>query len=181
MGNETRGGKIKLLVLDVDGVLSDGKIVFGHDGELMKNFNSQDGLGITIAHRAGLRTAIITGRESQIVHLRGSELKIADICQGSRNKVEALTELIAKYNISLDEVAYVGDDLNDLPVLVRVGLACAVANAVPEVKGYAHLVTNHQGGQGAVREVVEFILKTQGKWESIVSAYVEGEEIETKQ
>jgi len=181
MSKETRGEKIKLLVLDVDGVLSDGRIIFGHDGELMKNFNSQDGLGITVAHKAGLRTAIITGRESQIVHLRGSELNIADIYQGTKNKVEALSDLIAKYKVTLEEVAYVGDDLNDLPVLVRVGLACAVANAVPEVKNYAHFVTNHQGGQGAVREVIEFILKTQGKWESIVNAYVQGEWIETKQ
>lgn len=181
MNVESRGKKIKLLVLDVDGVLSDGRIIFGHDGELMKNFNSQDGLGITVAHKAGIRTAIITGRESQIVHLRGSELKIADIYQGAMNKVEALLELIAKYNVTLEEVAYVGDDLNDLPVIVRVGLACAVANAVPEVKNYAHLVTDHYGGQGAVREVIEFILKTQGKWESIVQAYIQGEGIQTKQ
>jgi 3-deoxy-D-manno-octulosonate 8-phosphate phosphatase (KDO 8-P phosphatase) len=176
-----RAKHIKLLILDVDGVLTDGHIIFGRDGELMKNFHSQDGLGITAAHKAGLKTAIITGRESQIVLLRSSELKIMDVYQGSMNKVEALTALLEKYNLQLEEVAYVGDDLIDLPVMVQVGLSCAVANAVEEVKQYAHLVTNQQGGQGAVREVVEFILKAQGKWDDIVNAYLQGGRIETKQ
>jgi 3-deoxy-D-manno-octulosonate 8-phosphate phosphatase (KDO 8-P phosphatase) len=181
MGIETRAKNIKLLILDVDGVLTDGHIIFGRDGELMKNFHCQDGLGITAAHRAGLKTAIITGRESQIVHLRSSELKIVDVYQGSMNKIEALTALLAKYNLRLDEVAYVGDDLIDLPVMVQVGLSCAVANAVAEVKQHAHFVTDHQGGHGAVREVVEFILKSQGKWDDIVNAYIQDRKIETKQ
>jgi 3-deoxy-D-manno-octulosonate 8-phosphate phosphatase (KDO 8-P phosphatase) len=181
MGIEAHAKNIKLLILDVDGVLTDGQIIFGHDGELMKNFHSQDGLGITAAHRAGLKTAIITGRESQIVHLRSSELKIVDVYQGSMSKIEALAALIAKYNLKLEEVAYVGDDLLDLPVMVQVGLSCAVANAVAEVKQHAHFVTVHQGGHGAVREVVEFILKAQEKWDDIVNAYMQGEKIETKQ
>ena len=181
MDIETRGKKIKLVVLDVDGVLTSGEIIFGRDGELMKKFNAQDGLGITAAHKAGLKTAIITARESQIVHLRSAELKITDVCQGTMNKVESLLELVSKYNLTLEQVAYVGDDLNDLPVIGCVGLACAVANAVWEVKNHAHLVTNHKGGQGAVREVIEFILKTQGKWESIVKSYMQVGEIEVKQ
>jgi 3-deoxy-D-manno-octulosonate 8-phosphate phosphatase (KDO 8-P phosphatase) len=181
MGIEVCAKYIKLLILDVDGVLTDGHIIFGHDGELMKNFHSQDGLGIAAAHKAGLKTAIITGRESQIVHLRSSELKIMDVYQGSMNKVEAFTALLAKYSLKAEEVAYVGDDLIDLPVMVQVGLSCAVANAVEEVKKHAHLVTNHRGGQGAVREVVEFILKSQGKWDDIVNAYLQGGRIETKQ
>jgi len=181
MGIEAHAKNIKLLILDVDGVLTDGYIIFGRDGELMKNFHSQDGLGINAAHRAGLKTAIITGRESQMVHLRSSELKIGDVYQGSRNKVEALGALMAKYNLKLEEVAYVGDDLIDLPVMVQVGLSCAVANAVAEVKKHAHFVTVHHGGRGAVREVVEFILKSQGKWDDIVNAYIQGARIDTKQ
>jgi 3-deoxy-D-manno-octulosonate 8-phosphate phosphatase (KDO 8-P phosphatase) len=181
MGIEARAKNIKLLILDVDGVLTDGQIIFGRDGELMKNFHSQDGLGIAAAHRAGMKTAIITGRESQIVHLRSSELKIMDVYQGSMSKIEALAALIAKYSLTVEEVAYVGDDLLDLPVMIQVGLSCAVANAVTEVKQHAHLVTVHSGGHGAVREVVEFILKSQGKWDDIVNAYMQGEKIETKQ
>ncbi|MDF2636220.1 MAG: 3-deoxy-D-manno-octulosonate 8-phosphate phosphatase, YrbI family [Pelosinus sp.] len=181
MGVEARAKQIKLLILDVDGVLTDGHIIFGRDGELMKNFHSQDGLGITAAHKAGLKTAIISGRESQIVHLRSTELKITDVFQGAMNKVDALATLLEKYNLDLEEVAYVGDDLIDLSVMVQVGLSCAVANAVDEVKEHAHMVTNHQGGQGAVREVVEFILKSQGKWDDIVNAYIQGGHIETKQ
>jgi len=181
MDETSRGQRIKLLILDVDGVLTDGHIIFGHDGELMKNFHVQDGLGITIAHKAGLKTAIITGRESQIVQLRSSELKIMDVYQGSKNKLEALYELIEKYNLALEEVAYVGDDLIDLSVMTKVGLSCAVANAVPEVKSHAHLVTNHHGGKGAVREVIEFILKSQGKWEKIITSYIQGGQIKTQQ
>lgn len=173
--------KIKLLVLDVDGVLTSGQIIFGRDGELMKKFHAQDGLGITLAHKVGLHIAIITGRESQMVELRSAELNIKDVYQGSMNKTQALTELMAKYDLTLDQVAYVGDDLNDLPVMIRVGLPCAVANAAPEVKQYARLVTNQAGGNGAVREVIEYILKAQDKWESIIDSYLQGGYIETKQ
>jgi len=173
--------KIKLLVLDVDGVLTSGQIIFGRDGEIMKKFHAQDGLGITLAHKAGLHIAIITGRESQMVNLRSAELNIKDVYQGSMNKTQALAELMAKYKLTLDQVAYVGDDLNDLPVLIRVGLPCAVANATPEVKQYAQLVTNHAGGSGAVREVIEYILKAQGKWESIINTYLQGGHIDNGQ
>ncbi len=181
MGIEARAKKTKLLVLDVDGVLTDGHIIFGRDGELMKNFHSHDGLGIALAHQAGMKTAIITGRESQIVHLRSVELKIKDVHQGARDKVEALSVLLTKYSLRPEEAAYVGDDLLDLSIMRQVGLACAVANAVPEVKQHAHFITTKQGGQGAVREVVEFILKTQGKWDDIINTYLQGGRIETKQ
>lgn len=174
MNGERPEEKIKLLVLDVDGVLTSGQIIFGHDGELMKKFHAQDGLGITLAHKAGLHIAIITGRESQMVKLRGAELNIKDVYQGSLNKTEALGELLANYDLTLDQVAYMGDDLNDLPVLIRVGLPCAPANAVPEVKQQAQLVTKQAGGNGAVREVIEYILKAQGKWDGIIKAYLQG-------
>ena len=181
MKNELRSQNIKLIVLDVDGVLTNGQIIFGHDGELMKGFHAQDGLGITLAHKVGIRTAIITGRESQIVELRSQELKIGDVYQGAMSKTEALGALMDKYQLTLEEIAYVGDDLNDLPVLLRVGFACAVANAVFEVKEHAHFVTQQTGGNGAVREVIEFILKAQDKWEKILGEYLQGGYIETKQ
>lgn len=181
MDLENRGQKIKLLVLDVDGVLTSGQIIFGRDGELMKKFHAQDGLGITLAHKVGLNIAIITGRESQMVKLRGAELNIKDVYQGSMNKTQALAELIAKYDLTLDQIAYVGDDLNDLPVMIRVGLPCATANAAPEVKQHAQLVTTQAGGNGAVREVIEYILKAQGKWESLINTYLQGGHIENQQ
>lgn len=173
--------KIKLLVLDVDGVLTSGQIIFGRDGELMKKFHAQDGLGITLAHKVGLTVAIITGRQSQMVNLRSEELNIEDVYQGTMSKTEALAELVAKYSLTVDQVAYIGDDLNDLPVMIRVGLPCAVANASPEVKQHAQLVTNHTGGNGAVREVIEYILKAQGKWENIINTYLQGGHIDNRQ
>jgi len=181
MKNESRSQRIKLIVLDVDGVLTNGQIIFGRDGELMKEFHAQDGMGITLAHKVGIRTAIITGRESQMVTLRSQELKIGDVYQGAMSKTQALGELMDKYKLTREEVAYIGDDLNDLPAMSKVGLACAVANAVFEVKNHAHLVTQQTGGNGAVREVIEFILKAQGKWERILSEYLQGGYIETKQ
>jgi 3-deoxy-D-manno-octulosonate 8-phosphate phosphatase (KDO 8-P phosphatase) len=178
MDNVTRAKKIKLLIFDVDGVLTSGQLVFSHEGEVLKKFHSQDGLGISLAHKAGIQTAIITGRKTAMVNLRGAELKIADIYQGAVNKVDALLALTTKYNLTLEQVGYVGDDLNDLPALVRVGLACAVANAVPEVKARAHVVAAREGGRGAVREIIEIILKAQGKWEAIIASYTEGQELE---
>lgn len=173
--------KIKLLVLDVDGVLTAGQLVFGPDGEAMKVFHVQDGLGITTAHRAGLKTAVITGRESEMVHRRGLELNITEVCQGAQDKVARLEELAVKHGLLMEEICYVGDDLNDLAVMLRVGLACAVANAAPEVKAVAHYVTNREGGQGAVREVVELVLKAQGKWDSVVENYKRPGGVATKQ
>ena len=181
MGIESNAQNIKLLILDVDGVLTNGQIVFGRDGELLKKFHAQDGMGITLAQKVGLKVAIITGRDSQMVTLRSAELSIGDVYQGAMSKTQALAELMVKYNLQATEIAYLGDDLNDLPVMVRVGLPCAVANAVSEVKEYAKFVTSHTGGKGAVREVVEYILKAQGKWEKILAGYLQGGYIDTKQ
>jgi 3-deoxy-D-manno-octulosonate 8-phosphate phosphatase (KDO 8-P phosphatase) len=171
MDCEMRSQHIALVVLDVDGVLTSGELVFGQDGEMFKTFHAHDGLGIAAAHSVGLKTAIITGRSSKMVEMRSAELKINDVLQGTSNKMQALTTLLAKYNLTLAQVAYVGDDLNDLPIMRQVGLACAVDNAAAEVKCHAHLVTRRAGGNGAVREVIEYILKAQGKWESVVAKY----------
>lgn len=172
MEYEARAKHIALLILDVDGVLTNGQLVFGPEGEGLKVFHTQDGLGITAAHKAGLKTAIITGRETEMVRRRGLELKIGDVYQGAMDKVQAFHELLSKHALSPKQVAYVGDDLNDLAVMSQVGLACTVANAVADVKERAHFITSREGGRGAVREVIELILKSQGKWEAIVEAYL---------
>jgi len=172
MEGEAPAKNIKLLIFDVDGVLTNGQLLFGQEGEALKVFHVHDGLGISLAHRAGLRTAIITGRTTEMVRRRGVELNIGDVYQGAMDKVQALEELCSKYNITPHEVAYIGDDLNDLPVMVRVGLPCAPANAVPEVRAAARYVAGRAGGNGAVREIIEMILKAQGKWETIVASYL---------
>ena len=181
MNRESDGSAIKLLILDVDGVLTSGQIVFGRDGELLKKFHAQDGMGIALAQKVGLKIAIITGRESEMVKLRSAELSIGDVYQGAMSKTQALAELMDKYSLGAEEIAYLGDDLNDLPVMLRVGLPCAVANAVAEVKEHATFVTSSSGGNGAVREVIEYILKAQDKWESIVAGYIQGGYSDTKQ
>ncbi|MGI6092273.1 MAG: HAD hydrolase family protein [Veillonellaceae bacterium] len=181
MDIKARAAKIKLLVFDVDGVLTAGQLAIGPNGETMKQFYAQDGLGISAAHQVGIKTAIITGRKTEIVKFRGAELKIGDIYQGSVNKVEAMHELAAKHKLAMDEICYVGDDLNDLAVLLQVGFACAPANAVSEVKERVHYIASHQGGQGAVREIIELILKAQGKWQQVIDAYTKPANIETRQ
>ncbi len=173
MDTESRAKKISLLILDVDGVLTDGQLLFSDQGEAMKVFNTQDGLGISAANQAGLKTAIITGRETEMVRRRGAELNITDVFQGAKDKLQAYHQLLHKYSLQPDQVAYIGDDINDLAVMTRVGLACAVANAVADVKKRAHFITTRQGGQGAVREVIELILRSQGKWETIVNDYLQ--------
>lgn len=164
--------KVRLLIFDVDGVLTGGHIIFGQDGEALKAFHCQDGMGISLAHKAGLKTAIITGRQSEIVRRRGAELKIGDVYQGAMDKVIALQELMVRHDLTVDQIAYVGDDINDLPVMVQVGLPCAVANAVPEVLAVAKYSSTRQGGNGAVRDIIEYILKSQGLWDGIIAGYM---------
>ncbi|HWR05917.1 KdsC family phosphatase [Sporomusa sp.] len=175
MDSDSCAKKIKLIIFDVDGVLTGGHIIFGTEGEAVKEFYAQDGLGISLAHKAGLKTAIITGRESEMVRRRGAELKIGDVYQGAMDKVTALQELVTKHALTLEQIAYVGDDINDLPVMIQIGLPCAVANAVLEVKAIAKYVAGRQGGNGAVREVIEHILKAQGLWEGLIADYMKPE------
>lgn len=181
MDTMDRAKRIQMLVLDVDGVLTSGQILFGSEGEALKIFHSQDGLGIAAAAKLGFKTAVITGRQSEMVRRRCSELNMSDVIQGSMNKSAALHELAARHGLALAEIGYAGDDLNDLPALALAGLACAVANAVPEVKAAAHYVTTRPGGQGAVREILELILKTQGKWQQVVELYRQPGLVETRQ
>lgn len=167
-----RAKRIRLVIFDVDGVLTDGGIYVGAEGELYKPFFCRDGLGITLARKNGLKTAIITGRNSPQVERRGKELQIDAVWQGCMDKRRAYGELKEKFSLRDEEIAYIGDDLIDLPILTQAGLAAAVADAVPEVRQRVHLVSGFPGGRGAVREVLEFILKAQGKWESIVEDFL---------
>lgn len=163
---------IKLLVMDVDGVLTRGEIAIISDGTEMRLFNSQDGVGLMVAHLAGLQTAIITGRATQAVKKRAEEVYITHIVMGTFTKLQPLLELCERLGLSPTEVAYIGDDVPDIPPMKRVGFAVAVANAVNEVKKAAHYVTERNGGEGAVRETVELILKAQGKWEKAVGEFI---------
>ena len=183
-----RARKIKLLLFDVDGVLTDGKLYIfplpaprqssnkeeGGFGAVLevKGFHAHDGMGISIAHLAGLKTGLITKRVSATVALRARDLKMEYVRQGIHDKRAAFEEILRKEGLSASEAAYAGDDVIDLPVMRRCGLAIAVANARAEVKKEAHYVTIHSGGEGAARDAVEFILKAQGKWEQIVEQYI---------
>jgi 3-deoxy-D-manno-octulosonate 8-phosphate phosphatase (KDO 8-P phosphatase) len=167
-GLAARAKKIRVLLMDVDGVLTDGHVwLLSHrDGTAseLKGFSAYDGAGLKLARAAGLRTGIITGRESSAVAQRARECEIEFVYQKRATKIGSFEEILRLAGVDQSEVAYVGDDLPDLPVLERVGFAVAVANAAPEVKRAAHYVTTRSGGEGAVREVIELIVKAQGKW-----------------
>ena len=164
---------IRCLVLDVDGVLTKGDITYTSSGEELKTFHAKDGMGLVIAHAMGLQTAIITGRTSPIVERRAKELKISHIQMGSHNKSAGLQVVLDTLQVEPQEVAYMGDDLNDLGVMSRVGLAMTPQDGVPEIKDIAHYICQANGGEGAVREAVEYILKREGLWEEAVRKYRE--------
>jgi 3-deoxy-D-manno-octulosonate 8-phosphate phosphatase (KDO 8-P phosphatase) len=166
-----RARKTRLLIMDVDGVLTDGKIIQDRHGHEVKVFDVKDGHGIVMAHRAKLRTGLISGRESETITRRAEELGIALVFQKVWNKLEVYEKLLMDTALTHDEVAYVGDDVVDIPLLRRVGLAVAVADAVDEVKAVSHFITQRPGGQGAVREVIELILRAQGHWDTLLERY----------
>ena len=167
-----RARKIRLLVMDVDGVLTDGRMVLSDRGDELKMFHTHDGIGLALAHRAGLKTAMVTGETSPIAKARGEKLGVGRVVLGARRKGEVVEKLLAEHGVSAEALAYIGDDLLDVPALERAGLAVAVADAVDDVKAVAHVVTKTPGGHGAVRECVELILKAQRVWRSTVQAYV---------
>jgi len=160
-----------MVIMDVDGVLTDGKIILDANGVESKAFYVQDGSAITYLHRVGIKTAIISGRESKVVELRARELNIEDVYLGIHKKLDAYEEILKKHEIKDIEICYIGDDLIDLPILTKVGFSVAVPNAPLEVKERVSYITDAPGGYGAVREVTEKILKSQGKWEAITSRY----------
>ena len=184
---QARAKKIKLLLFDVDGVLTDGKIylfpVPGGSGEAIptvveaKGFNAHDGAAISLARLGGIRAGLITRRNSETVALRARDLKLDVVHQGVRDKLKAFREILGKEGLTSDEVAFVGDDVIDLPVMQNCGLSIAVANARAEVKRNAHYVTPHAGGEGDGRDAIEFILKAQGKWKRAVESYMAGKDL----
>ena len=153
-----RAAKVRLLCVDVDGVLTDAGMYYGPDGEVLKKFNTRDGMGLQRVREAGIAVAIISGEDSAIVHARAAKLKIDDVFCGAQNKRAAIDELCSKHQIEREQVAFIGDDLNDLPALECVGLACAVADAADPVLNVAHYVSKRRGGDGAVREICEFLI-----------------------
>lgn len=165
-------GRVAALVMDVDGVLTGGEIIYGPGGE-WKVFSVKDGHGFRLASRAGLLTAVITGRRSDVVAVRARELGVTAVVQGAVNKGRALDRVAARLGVDLQQICYIGDDLVDLPVMRRVGFPVAVADAAEEVKAAALWVTQRPGGAGAVREVIELILKSQNRWQSVIQPYYE--------
>ena len=164
--------KIKIVIMDVDGVLTDGRIVYGDHGDELKFFDVQDGFGIAMLRKAGLKTFIITAKKSKINERRAKELKVVKIFQKAPDKLKAYEKILKKFKTVPEEICYIGDDLLDLPVLRRVGFSVAVDNAVDEVKKTVHYVTKQKGGRGAVREVCDMIMKAQGRWDEFTKEEV---------
>ncbi|WP_457628088.1 KdsC family phosphatase [Persephonella sp.] len=162
---------IKWFIMDVDGVLTDGSIIYDSEGRELKVFSVKDGMGITLLHRAGIKTAIITSRNSPMVQRRAGELGITEVIQGASDKLELYSRLKEKEGFSDKEVLYIGDDYVDLPVMKVVGLPVTVPDAPVELKDTALYVTKRHGGKGAVREVAEMLLKAQGKFDEVIKTY----------
>ena len=167
-----RARRVRLLVMDVDGVLTDGRMILSERGDELKAFHTRDGVAVALAKRAGLRTALVTGESSPIAKARGAKLGVDSVVLGARRKGETVEALMTEFGLAADAVAYLGDDLLDIPAMQRVGLALAVRDAAAAVVGVAHAVTRAAGGQGAVRECVELILKAQGSWQRTLRGYV---------
>ena len=167
-----RARKIRLLVMDVDGVLTDGRMILSERGDELKGFHTHDGVAVALAKRGGIKTAMITGETSPIAKARGAKLGVDSVVLGARRKGETVEALCAEHGLPADAVAYIGDDLLDVPAMQRAGLAVAVAGATAPVKAVAHVVTRAGGGHGAVRECVELILRAQRSLGRVVDAYV---------
>jgi 3-deoxy-D-manno-octulosonate 8-phosphate phosphatase (KDO 8-P phosphatase) len=179
-----RAKKIKVLIFDVDGVLTDGQIIVVPDsagpeakGIEVKGFAAHDGLGITLARLAGIRVGVITKRVSQTVAIRAHDLKLEFVYQGQAHKMNAIREILTLAGITIDELAYVGDDIIDLPVMRACGLAIATANARPQVKAMAHFTTPNPGGHGAGRDAIDFILNARGVLDQVIEEYLDEDNV----
>jgi len=164
--------KVKLLILDVDGVLTDGKIVLDENGKQLKFFDVQDGLGVVLLKRAGINTIILSARYSRVVSFRAKDIKVFKAYQNCEDKLATYQKILRQLRLKDENVCFVGDELIDIPVLKRAGLSVAVANAAQEAKRVSHYITKRKGGEGAVRETIELILKSQGKWNKVISKYL---------
>jgi 3-deoxy-D-manno-octulosonate 8-phosphate phosphatase (KDO 8-P phosphatase) len=167
-----RAAAIELLLLDVDGVLTDGSVIYADDGSELKRFHVRDGSGLKLWRLAGKRAAIVSGRKSAAVERRAAELGISPVIQGRDDKLAAFAEVLAATGLRAEQVCAVGDDLPDVPVLRRCGLSVAVADACAEARAAASCVTAAPGGRGAVREAVEWLLELQGRWDEVVARYL---------
>ncbi len=163
--------RVKVLIVDIDGVMTDGRIVYGIYGDELKFFDVQDGFGISLLNKAGIKTIIITAKKTRIVKMRARDLRFAKAYQGNPDKVVPFNRVLKRFRVKPEEVCFMGDDLMDLPVLKRVGFAVAVPNAVEEVRKGSHYVTRASGGRGAVREICDLILKSQDKWDLATQRY----------
>ena len=164
--------KVKLLILDVDGVLTDGGIILDNEGNEFKSFHVRDGHGIKLLIRKGVDVAIITGRHSKVVERRAHELGVKEVYQKCYDKVVAYEKIKEKFSLVDEEIAYIGDDVVDIPILKRGGLPVAVVDASQDAKAFAAFVTRQRGGRGAVREITDLILKAKGFWEGIINDYI---------
>lgn len=173
MDARQRAARVKLMAFDIDGVMTDGGLTYTDDGRELKTFNVMDGLGLKLMQKAGVELAIVTGRTSGVVAARAADLGITHVYQGVADKRAAVAGLMEKLGLHWPDVAFMGDDLIDLPAMTHCGFAVAPANAHPLVKERAHAVTDKAGGRGAVREAVEFVLAAQGKLEAIFAAYLD--------
>ena len=167
-----RARGIKLMIFDVDGVLTDGRLYLSDSGEEMKAFNTRDGQGIKLLREAGIAVGMITARSSRVVERRARELGIELLCQGAADKASVFAELLSGQNLNASEAGYMGDDLADLPVLIRCGFAASVPSAPEAVRSRAHYVARAAGGEGAAREVCEFILRAQNALERAIAGYL---------
>lgn len=170
-GHLLRAAAIKVLILDVDGVLTDGSLTYGAEGEVTKTFNVMDGLGIELLQKTGVAVAIISARKSQVVVRRAADLKIMHVYQGTHDKRIAFADLLAVTGASAEQCGYIGDDVIDLPLLRQVGFAVAVPSGHPEVQHRAHYVTRANGGRGAVREVCDMVMRAQGNYDAALAPY----------
>jgi 3-deoxy-D-manno-octulosonate 8-phosphate phosphatase (KDO 8-P phosphatase) len=166
-----RAARVRLFVTDNDAVLTDGRIVLGDYGDELKFFDVQDGHGLSLLRRAGIPVVMVSGRKCKVNVRRAKEVGIAKVFQNVGDKLKVFEKALKKFRVTADQACYVGDDLPDVPALRRAGFAVAVSNAVPEVKGCAHYVTERSGGRGAVRETADLILKAQGKWQELTAEY----------
>jgi 3-deoxy-D-manno-octulosonate 8-phosphate phosphatase (KDO 8-P phosphatase) len=173
---ERKAARIRLLLFDVDGVLTDGRIQVHADGSESKQFSIRDGTGLVWAQRQGLATGLLSARHSPATTIRAAQLGIRIVRQQPTDKLETFRQILVEEGLSADQVAFMGDDLLDLPVLTRVGLSAAPADAVPEVRSRVDWVSTCRGGHGAARELVETVLRAQGRWQALVQEYLAEEE-----
>jgi len=163
--------RVKILIVDIDGVMTDGRIIYSVYGDELKFFDVHDGFGISLLNRVNIKTVIITAKKSRIVKMRGRDLKVARVYAGFIDKLIPFNDLLKRFKVAPEEICFIGDDLIDVPVLKRVGFAVSVPNAMEEAKAAAHHITSKPGGRAAVREICDLILKSQDKWDLATSKY----------